>query len=208
MKAFEVAEVPVRCVRFIPRKNWFVAGSDDFQLELRVFDYNTHEKVTAFGAHPDYIRCLAVHPSLRVVLTGCDDMTIKAWDWDKQWKCIRVFEGITHCVMGLAFNPKDTNTFASSCLDRSVKTCSLGTLQSNFTLEAHEKGGVNYVEFYAGADKPYFPPRIRQVPSMSEGEILREGLPIESLERRPSFRVRKRVITPGTLKLVLKLGRV
>ena len=57
--------------------------------------------------------------------------------------------------MNLVFNPKDTNTFASSCLDRSVKMCSLGSLQSNFTLEAHEKGGVNYVEFYAGADKPY-----------------------------------------------------
>ena len=111
VKTFEVAEVPVRCVRFIPRKNWFVAGSDNFQL--RVFNYNTHEKVTAFEAHPDYIRCLAVHPSLGIILTGCDDMTIKAWGGDGQWKCIRVFEGHTHYIMGLAFNPKDTNTFAS-----------------------------------------------------------------------------------------------
>ncbi|KAL5529865.1 SEC27 [Sanghuangporus sanghuang] len=153
IKTFEVAEVPVRCVRFIPRKNWFVAGSDDFQL--RVFNYNTHEKVTAFEAHPDYIRCLAVHPTLSIILTGCDDMTIKAWDWDKQWKCIRVFEGHTHYIMNLVFNPKDTNTFASSCLDRTVKLWSLGSSTPNFTLEAHEKGGVNYVEFYPGADKPY-----------------------------------------------------
>ena len=82
-------------------------------------------------------------------------MTIKASGGDGQWKCIRVFEGHTHYIMGLAFNPKDTNTFTSPCSDRSVKTCSLGSLQSNFTLEVHEKGGVNYVEFYAGADKPY-----------------------------------------------------
>ena len=88
VKTFEVAEVPVRCVRFIPRKNWFVAGSDDFQL--RVFNYNTHEKVAAFEAHPDYIRCLTVHPTASIVLTGSDDMTIKAWDWDKQWRCIQV----------------------------------------------------------------------------------------------------------------------
>jgi WD40 repeat protein len=33
---------------------------------------------------------LAVHPTLSIVLTGSDDMTIKAWDWDKQWKNIRV----------------------------------------------------------------------------------------------------------------------
>ncbi len=78
----------MRCVKFIARKNWFVAGSDDFQL--RVFNYNTHEKVTTFEAHPDYIRCLAVHPSASIVITGSDDVTIKAWDWEKGWKNIQV----------------------------------------------------------------------------------------------------------------------
>ncbi|KAJ3513632.1 hypothetical protein NLJ89_g2841 [Agrocybe chaxingu] len=152
VKTFEVAEVPVRCVKFIPRKNWFIAGSDDFQL--RVFNYNTHEKVAAFEAHPDYIRCLTVHPTASIVLTGSDDMTIKAWDWDKGWKCIQVYEGHTHYIMNLAFNPKDSNTFVSACLDRTVKMWSLGSSTANFTMEAHDKG-VNYVDFYPGADKPY-----------------------------------------------------
>ncbi|KAF8888138.1 coatomer protein [Gymnopilus junonius] len=152
VKTFEVSEVPVRCVKFIARKNWFVAGSDDFQL--RIFNYNTHEKVASFEAHPDYIRCLTVHPTASIVLTGSDDMTIKAWDWDKGWKCIQVYEGHTHYIMNLAFNPKDSNTFASSCLDRTIKMWSLGSSTPNFTMEAHEKG-VNYVDFYPGADKPY-----------------------------------------------------
>ncbi|CAL1699921.1 unnamed protein product [Somion occarium] len=152
IKTFEVAEVPVRCVRFIPRKNWFVAGSDDFQL--RVFNYNTHEKVAAFEAHPDYIRCLTVHPTASIVLTGSDDMTIRAWDWDKQWRCIQTYEGHTHYIMNIAISPKDPNTFASACLDRTVKMWSLGSPTANFTMEAHDKG-VNYVEFYPGADKPY-----------------------------------------------------
>ncbi|KIM60065.1 hypothetical protein SCLCIDRAFT_26857 [Scleroderma citrinum Foug A] len=60
---------------------------DDFQL--RMFNYNTHDKVALFEAHPDYIRCLAVHLTASIVLTGSDDMTIKAWDWDKQWKNIQ-----------------------------------------------------------------------------------------------------------------------
>ncbi|CAE6422374.1 unnamed protein product [Rhizoctonia solani] len=152
IKTFEVAEVPVRCVRFITRKSWFVAGSDDFQL--RVFNYNTHEKVAAFEAHPDYIRCLSVHPVASLVLTGSDDMTIKAWDWDKGWKCVQLYEGHTHYIMNIAINPKDPNTFASACLDRTVKVWSLGNATPNFTLDAHEKG-VNYVEYYHGADKPY-----------------------------------------------------
>ncbi|KIM61439.1 hypothetical protein SCLCIDRAFT_121865 [Scleroderma citrinum Foug A] len=152
VKTFEVSTVPVRCVRFIARKNWFIAGSDDFQL--RVFNYNTHDKVASFEAHPDYIRCLAVHPTASIVLTGSDDMTIKAWDWDKQWKNIQVFDGHTHYVMNIAFNPKDTNTFASACLDRTVKMWSLGSPHANFTMDAHDKG-VNYVDFYPGPDRPY-----------------------------------------------------
>ncbi|CAD6966374.1 unnamed protein product, partial [Tilletia laevis] len=56
--------------------------------------------------------------------------------------------------MNLAFNPKDSNTFASSCLDRTVKVWSLGSSQANYTLEVHDKG-VNYVEYYHGSDKPY-----------------------------------------------------
>jgi coatomer subunit beta' len=89
-----------------------------------------------------------------LVLTGSDDMTIKLWDWEKNWKCIQVFEGHTHYIMNLAFNPKDSNTFASACLDRTVKVWTLSSPQANFTLDAHDKG-VNYVDYYHGGDKPY-----------------------------------------------------
>ncbi|CAD6505116.1 BgTH12-00612 [Blumeria graminis f. sp. triticale] len=153
VKTFELTDVPVRAGRFIARKNWIVCGSDDFQL--RVYNYNTSEKITSFEAHPDYIRAIVVHPTQPFVLTASDDMTIKLWDWDKAWKCVQVFEGHSHYVMGLAINPKDTNTFASACLDRSVKIWSLGSSTANFTLEAHETKGVNHVDYYPQSDKPY-----------------------------------------------------
>ncbi|EFQ99936.1 coatomer subunit beta [Nannizzia gypsea CBS 118893] len=153
IKTFELTDVPVRAGRFIARKNWIVCGSDDFQL--RVYNYNTSEKIISFEAHPDYIRSIAVHPTHPFVLTASDDMTIKLWDWDKSWKCVQVFEGHSHYVMGLAINPKHTNTFASACLDRTVKIWSLGSPNPNYTLEAHETKGVNHVEYYPQADKPY-----------------------------------------------------
>ncbi|KAJ5655169.1 COPI vesicle coat beta' subunit [Penicillium longicatenatum] len=153
IKTFELTDVPVRAGRFIARKNWIVCGSDDFQL--RVYNYNTSEKITSFEAHPDYIRSIVVHPTLPYILTASDDMTIKLWDWEKNWKCVQVFEGHSHYVMGMAINPKDTNTFASSCLDRTVKIWSLGSPHANSTLEAHETKGVNHVDYYPGADKPY-----------------------------------------------------
>lgn len=47
-----------------------------------------------------------MHPTLPFVLTCSDDMSIKLWDWDKDWALVRLFEGHTHYVMGVQFNPK------------------------------------------------------------------------------------------------------
>lgn len=152
VKSFEVCDVPVRASRFVPRKNWIVTGSDDMQV--RVFNYNTLERAHAFEAHSDYVRCIIVHPSQPYILTGSDDMLIKLWNWEKQWACQQVFEGHTHYVMQIVFNPKDNNTFASASLDRTVKVWQLGSSTPNFTLEGHEKG-VNCVDYYYGGDKPY-----------------------------------------------------
>jgi len=56
--------------------------------------------------------------------------------------------------MNIAFNPKDTNTFASACLDRTVKMRSLSSPHANFTMDAHDKG-VNHVDFCPGPDCRY-----------------------------------------------------
>lgn len=56
--------------------------------------------------------------------------------------------------MQVVFNPKDTNTFASASLDRTIKVWSIGSPVPNFTLEGHEKG-VNCVDYFSGGDRPY-----------------------------------------------------
>jgi coatomer subunit beta' len=96
--------LPARTGKFIARKNWFIVGTDDFYL--RIFNYNTHEKVHAFEAHVDYIRSIACHPSQPYILSCADDSLIKLWDWEKGWKNIMVFEGHTHYIMSVVFNPK------------------------------------------------------------------------------------------------------
>ncbi|KAG6430051.1 hypothetical protein SASPL_108112 [Salvia splendens] len=152
VKSFEVTELPVRSAKFIPRKQWVVAGADD--MFIRVYNYNTMDKVKVFEAHTDYIRCVAVHPTLPYVLSSSDDMLIKLWDWEKGWACTQIFEGHSHYVMQVTFNPKDTNTFASASLDRTIKIWNLGSPDPNFTLDAHLKG-VNCVDYFTGGDKPY-----------------------------------------------------
>ncbi|OIT02744.1 coatomer subunit beta'-2 [Nicotiana attenuata] len=151
-QSFEVTELPVRSAKFIARKQWIVAGADD--MFIRVYNYNTMDKVKVFEAHTDYIRCVAVHPTLPYVLSSSDDMLIKLWDWEKGWLCTQIFEGHSHYVMQVTFNPKDTNTFASASLDRTIKIWNLGSPDPNFTLDAHLKG-VNCVDYFTGGDKPY-----------------------------------------------------
>lgn len=153
VKTIEVSDLPVRAGKFVARKNWIVVGSDDFHV--RVFNYNTGEKVKQFEAHPDYIRVMDVHPSLPCVLTAGDDMSIKLWNWEEDWRNVRTFEGHGHYVMSVAFNPKDPNTFASVSLDRTVKIWNLSSNVPNFTLETNENKGLNFVDYYPQSDKPY-----------------------------------------------------
>ncbi|EGC32525.1 hypothetical protein DICPUDRAFT_49561 [Dictyostelium purpureum] len=152
VKSFEVSpQNPVRTAKFIPKKQWIVTGSDD--TYIRVYNYNTMEKIKSFEAHADYIRCIIVHPTLPYILSSSDDMFIKLWDYEK-WTNIQVFEGHSHYVMSMAWNPKDTNVFATASLDKTVKVWSINSPHPHFTLEGHEKG-VNAVEYFSGGEKPY-----------------------------------------------------
>uniref|UniRef100_A0A8C4RXV6 Coatomer subunit beta' n=2 Tax=Erpetoichthys calabaricus TaxID=27687 RepID=A0A8C4RXV6_ERPCA len=152
VKTFQVCDLPVRASKFVARKNWVITGADDMQI--CVFNYHTLERVHMFEAHSDYIRCIAVHPIKPYILSSSDDMLIKLWDWEKKWCCSQVFEGHTHYVMQIVINPKDNNQFASASLDRTIKVWQLGSSSPNFTLVGHEKG-VNFIDYYSGADKPY-----------------------------------------------------
>ncbi|KAG5494521.1 hypothetical protein GH5_02544 [Leishmania sp. Ghana 2012 LV757] len=144
--------LPVRCVRFIPRLQSFVCGCDD--MNVRVFNYNTMERTKIFQAHDDYIRCVAVHDQLPLVLTCADDMTIRQWDWSKGWTLQMTYEGHQHFCMAVAFNPKDSSTFASASMDCTIKVWRINIPTPNYQLEGHDDG-VNCVEFYPRGDKPY-----------------------------------------------------
>ena len=56
--------------------------------------------------------------------------------------------------MQVKFNPKDTNTFASASLDRTIKVWGLNSPTPHYTLEGHERG-VNCIDYYPSGDKPY-----------------------------------------------------
>ena len=73
--------MPVRAACFISKKHWVLAGTDDFRV--RVFNYNTLEKVKDFEAHQDFIRAIVLHPQEPYIITCSDDATIRVWDYEK-----------------------------------------------------------------------------------------------------------------------------
>ncbi|KAL4488970.1 hypothetical protein ABPG72_005757 [Tetrahymena utriculariae] len=147
VKTFENSVTPTRAAKFIVRKQWIVACSDD--LCIRVYNYNTMEKIKSWEAHSDYIRTIEVHPSEPYILTSSDDATIKMWDFEKGFSLARTFEGHTHYVMKMCFNPRDTNLFASASLDKTIKVWSILSKSPNFSLVGHEQG-VNSVDYHRG----------------------------------------------------------
>ena len=104
------------------------------------------------------IHTLTIYISIYFSYSSSDDMSIKLWDWERNFDLIMTFEGHVHYVMMIRINPRDTNTFASASLDRSIKVWGLTASTAHFSLgegpSAHEKG-VNCIDYYPGGDKPY-----------------------------------------------------
>ena len=70
VKSFEASELPVRSAKFIARMQWVVTGSDD--MIIRVWNYNTLEKIREFEAHADYIRYIEVRLDVACGVPGAD----------------------------------------------------------------------------------------------------------------------------------------
>lgn len=143
---------PTRCARFLPKLESFVCGSDD--KHIRVFNYHTMERTHIFRAHDDFIRSIAVHEQLPIVITCADDGTIRQWDWSDNWSLKCTYEGHSSYCMDLCFNPSNNSTFATASLDTTISVWTVNNPEANFDLLGHEDG-VTCLHYYPRGDKPY-----------------------------------------------------
>jgi len=126
----------------------FLAASDDGRI--RVLDHDgrlLHE----FQAHDDYIRSLDIVSDRSLLLSCCDDMTIKAWDMDNNYDCVKTFHGHMHYVMQVRCHPHETGRFATASLDRTIQFWSVDEVDSLYALRGHEDG-VNSIDFCSRED--------------------------------------------------------
>eukprot|EP00887_Chlorella_sp_A99_P008053 scaffold12.g8053.t1 len=147
VKQFEAHTDYIRSVAVHPTLPYLLTCSDDMLIKL--WDWDKGWACTQiFEGHSHYVMQARAESARARVMTGA---FVVRW-----WSVRAAARASTWAAAGgeVAFNPKDTNTFASASLDRSVKVWSLGSPVPNFTLEGHEKG-VNCVDYYSGGDRPY-----------------------------------------------------
>uniref|UniRef100_M8CDM9 non-specific serine/threonine protein kinase n=1 Tax=Aegilops tauschii TaxID=37682 RepID=M8CDM9_AEGTA len=148
----------VTCIRFIERKQWIVAGTEDGYLH--VYSYETRfQKITSLrvgaienlesrAAHTH----LAIHPT-QPYLLSVYGFKVKLWDWDVGWECIQTFENEElMTILRVAFNPNDT--FATASMDCTVEVWSLDSPEFIYTLVGHSSI-VNCLDFFTCDDQEY-----------------------------------------------------
>ena len=108
-------------VKFIPPKEWILAGGGD--ACIYVYSYDTWKMVKTFQAHNNQITSLAIHPDEPYVLSASHGRKIKLWDWENGWnnESRQKFLGHTGSVTHVVFNPKDAKAFASVSEDGMIK---------------------------------------------------------------------------------------
>jgi mannonate dehydratase len=147
--------VPIRACCFIERMGMLICGTD--HCALVGYD-GLPGALTVSGtienAHDDYIRTVVCHPTRSLVLSGSDDMTIRGFDWEDDWRQVFEIRQHTHYVMSIALSPNNPDMIVSVGLDNAIGIWDLKKMKEVQVLGgAHEnEKGINSAKFTSGPE--------------------------------------------------------
>ena len=146
-KKLEVSNQPIRSAIWAG-EDWIVTAGDD--LQIRIFNYHTTQKLHQFEGHKDFLRKVIYNESGQYLMSCSDDKTIIRWsNIGGRFQKNGVWEEHKHFVMDIKFHPRDEGMFASASLDGTLKLWNVASTTSNGTLKGH-KSGINCLEFSKG----------------------------------------------------------
>jgi WD40 repeat protein len=147
--ATNITSIAVTSARFIACERWIVVGcssgiiyvysydpeeidADEKDLVKKDSEERDQEKkdpvkktsvkkIEVLKKHSKSVNYLTVHATMPYVLSASQDGKVLIWQYGEEWVLIKTFDAKSP-VMHVAFNPKDTNMFASA-QDKTVKVC-------------------------------------------------------------------------------------
>ncbi|TVU26090.1 hypothetical protein EJB05_28619, partial [Eragrostis curvula] len=135
---------------FIPRKQWFVVGDNDGNI--KVCNDETMQQFKTFRSHDRRISYLDIHPSEPYVLSASyRDDTVKMWNWEMDWECVRTFDVRAREVK---FNPKDADYFACAT-DYGVKIWNIASPGSDDLTFYFRSSCVISLDYLSRGDELY-----------------------------------------------------
>lgn len=94
------------------------AGEDS---TIKIWDCDNGDLERTLKGHTDAVQDLAFDPSGRILASCSADLSIKLWDFQSNYSCIRTLHGHDHNVSSITFLPPAGDFLASCSRDKTVK---------------------------------------------------------------------------------------
>ena len=117
--------------------------------ERKMSNFNEDKTRICLGEHDGYVSCCRFASPNRLI-SGSGDTKIASWDVESKTR-ERDFLGHTGDIMGIEFNPADSNIFASASVDTTAKWWDQRTERAAFTFRGHESD-VNAIDFLSNGN--------------------------------------------------------
>ncbi|KAI9292519.1 platelet-activating factor acetylhydrolase IB subunit alpha [Neoconidiobolus thromboides FSU 785] len=115
----------ITAVLFHPIYNLLFTGSED--CTIRVWDYENGGYERSIKGHTKPIHQLAVSNEKGSLLASCSsDLSIKIWDINNDYQCIKTLMGHDHSVSSIKFSPNN-DLLLSASRDKSIKVWEVST---------------------------------------------------------------------------------
>ncbi|TVU16861.1 hypothetical protein EJB05_37018, partial [Eragrostis curvula] len=119
---------------------------------IKVCSDETMQQFKTFRSHDRRISYLDIHPSEPYVLSASyRDDTVKMWNWEMDWECVRTFDVRAREVK---FNPKDADYFACAT-DYGVKIWNIASPGSDDLTFYFRSSCVISLDYLSRGDELY-----------------------------------------------------
>lgn len=135
---------PITSIAFHPTYNIIATASED--SAIKIWDWETGEFERTLKSHTKAVTSIDFCPAPKtddakstITLASCsNDLTIKIWDADDDYKCVKTLQGHDHVISAVKYIPPNGDRIASVSRDKTIKIWEVSTgFCLNTIAEAH-----------------------------------------------------------------------